>query len=89
MNRIVLDAEQRSKLNGARGGVEFTDEHGNVVGYLMTPDSFDRIASLILPPPTKEELAEARKEMLEKGGVSTEELLAVIEAANREWKARK
>ena len=87
MNRVVLDAEQRARLNGAKG-VEFTDENGNVLGYLMTQDSFDRIASAILPPPTQEELAEARKEMLEKGGVSTKEILAAIESAKREWEAR-
>jgi hypothetical protein len=88
MNRVVLDAEQRAKLNRDKGGVEFTDENGNVLGYLMTQDSFDWIAIAILPPPTKEELAEARKEMLEKGGVSTEELLASLERINREWDAR-
>jgi hypothetical protein len=88
MNRIVLDAELRAKLNNGATGAEFTDEQGNVVGYFMSQDAFDRIASALLPPPTQEELAEARKEMLERGGVSTADILAAIEAASRAWESR-
>ena len=88
MTKIVLNSETRAKLSDRTAGTEFTDEQGNVVGYLMSEESFERIASIVLPSPTDREIVEARKEMLENGGVSTEEVLAAIERANREWEAR-
>jgi transcriptional regulator GlxA family with amidase domain len=85
MNRVVLPAEVREQLNG---GAELTDEHGQIVGQFFSQESFDRIASTLLPDPAAEELAEARREMLEKGGVSTEELLSRIERMNRLWDSK-
>jgi hypothetical protein len=83
MNRVVLDAELRAKLNGGTAGIEFTDEAGNVVGHYLPQSSFHRLIDLLFPPATKEEIAEARREMLEKGGLSTGQILEAIESARR------
>ena len=86
MSKIVLDADLRAKLNGGTEPVVFTDEAGNVVGRYVPGDALSRLAAALFPPLTREEIAEARKEMLEHGGVSTEDMLAVIRNAKREWK---
>lgn len=87
MNRVVLDAELRAKLNGGNTGVELTDEAGNVVGHYLPHDAMARLVESLFPPLTKEQIAEARREMLEKGGVSTADMLAAIADAKRAWKA--
>ncbi|HEY2908847.1 MAG TPA: hypothetical protein VGI99_01290 [Gemmataceae bacterium] len=87
MNRVLLNAETRAKCGAS--GAEFTDEVGNVVGYFVPENSFEWIASLILPPPTEAEIADARSEMQASGGVSSQEVLAGIERANRAWDGRK
>lgn len=94
MSKVVLDDELRAKLNGATGVVEVTDEAGNVVGSYVprgqvTDEEYDRVMSILLPPLSREELDEARKEMLEHGGVSTAEVIASMEAAIRRAEARK
>ena len=87
MSKIVLDAELRAKLNGGTEPVELTDEAGNVVGRYSPGDSVSRLAAALFPVLSREEIAEARREMLEKGGVSTEDMLAAIADAKRAWKA--
>ncbi|MBY0457572.1 MAG: hypothetical protein K2V38_09565 [Gemmataceae bacterium] len=84
----MLDAELRAKLNGGTDPVEFTDEAGNVIGRYLPEGAFDRIASRLLSPASPEELAAARKEMLERGGVSAEELRARLAEIQRHWEAR-
>ena len=88
MNRIVLDAETRSKLLLGKVTVEITDEQGTVVGHFLPADAYDRMVELLFPPVTKEEIAEARREMLQHGGVSSEELLAGLAQIKRNWEAR-
>jgi hypothetical protein len=83
MSKIVLDAELRAKLNGGGEPLEFTDEAGNVVGRYVPGDSLARLADVLFPPLTPDEIAEARKEMLERGGVSTDDMLTVIRNAKR------
>jgi hypothetical protein len=87
MNKLVLDSELRAKLGGATAGVEITDESGNPVGHFMTHSAFLKLAELLLPPPTREEIQEARAEMLMHGGVSTAEILEGIAEAKRKWEA--
>src|SRR5438128_492757 len=89
MLKVVLDAELRAKLNGGQDGILFTDEAGNVVGHYLTDAAFHRLIDMLQPPLTRKEIAEARQEMLEKGGVSTAEILASIEAARRDWEAHR
>lgn len=88
MSRVVLDAELRAKLNGGRDGVELVDESGNVVGHFLTHDAYLRIVEMLFPPVTDEEIAEARKEMLEAGGASTAEVLDHLNHVRREWESR-
>jgi hypothetical protein len=90
MNRVVLDAELRAKLNGASAEVEFTDEAGNTVGHFLTDTEYKQLLyDIARHVVSKEEIAEARSEMLAKGGASTDEILQAIAAAKSEWEARR
>ena len=86
MNRIVLDAENAAKLK--KTPVAVCDEAGNVLGHVLTDAAFQRIAAQLLPSPTPEEIAEARREMLAGGGVTMDDFLAGLDRAESEWKAR-
>ena len=88
MERIVLDAETRAKFEGRTVGAELTDEQGNVIGHFLTAGSYERLTEFLFPPITAGEVAEARKEMLAVGGVTSEEMLAGLERIKREWEAR-
>jgi hypothetical protein len=85
MSKIVLDADLRAKLGGANEGVEFTDEAGNVVGHFLPHETYLRMAETLLPPLTNDGIAQARREMLERGGVSSAELLARLADVKRRW----
>ncbi len=87
MGRIVLDDELRAKLQGADHGLEIADEQGNVVGHFIAEDSLSKLLEAMFPPLTAEERAEARKEMREHGGVSTQQILESIADAKRKWEA--
>lgn len=96
MGKIVLDAELRAKLSGATEVTEIADESGRVIGRFVPEGRsyvsdavYDRVMSALLPPLSDAERAEARKEMLEHGGVSTAEVIAGIEAAIRDAEARR
>jgi hypothetical protein len=87
VTRIVVDAATQAALKTGTTPVEVCDEAGNVLGRVLTDASFERIAARLLPWPTPAEIAEARAEMLARGGVSTEELLAHLDQVEREWDA--
>jgi hypothetical protein len=89
MSKIVLDADLRAKLGGAKEGVEFTDENGNVVGHFIPHEAYLRMADTLLPPLTRDEIANARREMLEQGGVGTAELLNRLAEIQRRWETRR
>jgi hypothetical protein len=87
MSEIVLDRELLAKLKEATKSIPITDEAGSVIGTFVPNAAFERIMAFLLPEPTKEELAEARVEMLQHGGVSTAELLTSLDDAKRKWEA--
>jgi hypothetical protein len=87
MTRIVMDEVLREKLQGANQGLEITDEQGNVVGHFLREDSLSRVLEAMFPPLTDEERAEARREMREHGGLTTEQVLASMDAAERKWES--
>jgi hypothetical protein len=87
MPRIVMDEVLREKLQGADHGLEIADEQGNVVGHFLAEDSMSRLLEAMFPPLTAEERAEARKEMREHGGLTTEQVLESIRDARRRWDA--
>ena len=89
MSKVVLGAELRAKLNGGTEPVEFTDEAGNVVGRYLPGDSLAGPVAVLFLRLTSDEVAAARKEMLEHGGVSTDDMLAVIRNAKRAREAAK
>jgi hypothetical protein len=88
MTKIVPDSELLAKLRTATKSVEIADESGNVIGTFVPNAVYERIMSFLLPEPTKEELAEARAEMLAGGGVSAEDLRARLAGIQRQWEAR-
>ncbi len=88
MSKVVLDAGTCAKLAAAKRTVEVTDEGGNVIGHFTSHDAYERIMMALLPPASPEEVAEARAEMLAKGGVSVEELVAGLHEIRRRWEAR-
>ncbi|MBN9122430.1 MAG: hypothetical protein J0I06_25355 [Planctomycetes bacterium] len=88
MNRIVADADLVARLRGTTKSVEIADESGNVIGTFVPNEAYERIMSFLLPEPTKEELAEARAEMLAGGGVRAEELRARLAEIRRRREAR-
>ena len=94
MGTVVMEPELRAKSNGGTAVVEVTDEAGNVVGSYVprgqvSDEEYERVMSILLPPLSREELDEARKEMLEHGGVSTAEIIAAIENGIRRAEARR
>ena len=87
MSRIILEADALAKLRGATQAAEIADESGNVIGSFVPNDEFERGMAALLPPLSREEIAEARAEMLAHGGVSTADILAAIDDAKRRWEA--
>jgi hypothetical protein len=81
MSKIVLDTESLAKLRGLTKSVEIADEKGNVIGSFVPNEAFDRIMSFLLPPASREEIAQARAEVLATGtlkdGVSSAELAEI------------
>jgi hypothetical protein len=47
------------------------------------------MADTLLPPLTRDEIADARREMLEQGGVGTAELLNRLAEIQRRWETRR
>ena len=88
MTRIVVDASTQAALKNGTSPVEVCDEAGNVLGRVMTDASFERIAAKLLPLPTPEEIAEARREVLAGGGIPMKEFLSRLDQTEAEWKAR-
>ena len=88
MSKIVLDRELLAKLKEATKSIPITDEDGTVIGTFVPNAVYERIMCHFLPEPTKEELVEARAEMLKHGGVSGEELRAQLADIQRQWEAR-
>lgn len=43
MDKVVIDAEFRSKLNFALGSVELCDEAGNTVAHAVHPELYERL----------------------------------------------
>jgi hypothetical protein len=81
MSKVVVDAALRAKLNGLDREIEFCDEAGNVLGYFLTPKEHEQLMyAWAKSQVTDEELEAARKEQ---GGMTTEELLAHLEALRR------
>jgi hypothetical protein len=87
MAPIVPSADMLTQLRGLTKSVEIADESGNVIGSFVPNDAYDRIMSYLLRPLSRDEVAEARAEMLAKGGATTAEILAAIDDAKRRWEA--
>jgi hypothetical protein len=88
MTKVAPGAELLAQLRTATESVQIVDENGNVIGTFVPNAVYERIMTHFLPEPTKEELAEARTEMLANGGVSGEELRARLADIQRQWEAR-
>ncbi len=60
MDKVILDAATREKLNGLTGRVALCDEAGEVIAYAISPNAIDKYQGIPIEPPfTEEELKEA------------------------------
>lgn len=74
MEKILLDDELRSRLNGLNGELEFTDAEGRTVGHFLPPDVYKKLLYAYAEsrcPFTEEELAQLERE---EGGRPLKEL---------------
>ncbi len=82
MNRIVVDEVVRQKLEGLPARSEFCDPSGKVLGYFLSPESYD----VMLDAFEKARLAD-REELerisREKGGRPLKAILAGLEKSTR------
>jgi hypothetical protein len=44
MGQIIIDDELRAKLNGLQTGSEIRDPSGKLLGYFISPESFEKFA---------------------------------------------
>jgi len=59
MEKVILDAETRAKLNGLTKLVQLCDENGEVIGYAVSAERLNRYMGVPIEPPfTEEELKE-------------------------------
>lgn len=59
MNKVILDAATRAKLNGLTTLVQLCDENGEVIGYAVSPAKLNAYMGIPIEPPfTEEELNE-------------------------------
>lgn len=90
MEKVILDADLRAKLRGGQTWVEVHDEAGNVVGHYLPRDEYLRLVYAVEKAAVSdEELAEARRDIRENGGVTTAEILARLDQVRRDLEGRR
>ena len=88
MEKVVVDAEGRVKLNGMDRELVLANAAGRTVGYFVPPDEYNRmVLALLSTEPTAEELEASRKEYREKGGWTTAQVLEHLAEVKRQWEA--
>jgi hypothetical protein len=81
MNKVILDEALRSKLNGLNTEMELCDETGKTVGHFLPPEVYrELIYAWAKTQDTDEEIAQAKREVREQGGLTTAEVLAHLES---------
>jgi hypothetical protein len=78
MERIVLDEQTRSKLNGLRSPAEFCDSAGKQLGYFLSPDLYARMLDALYRDEDVDP-AELDRIANESGGRSLQAILADLE----------
>jgi len=87
MSTVVIERALRAKLNGLNQELEFRDEAGNVIGYFLPPKLHEKLLyGWAKSQVTDEELEEARRDYREKGGLTTDQIVAHLERVIRERK---
>ena len=78
MNRVVVDDVVREKLKGLPPRSEFCDPSGNVLGYFLSPESYDVMLDA-LEKARLADRAELERISKEKGGRPLQSILADLE----------
>jgi hypothetical protein len=81
MSRIVLDPQLKSRLNGLNEQVEVLDESGRPVGQFVPQQLYLELmrAWAATQFPDDEEKKQARAEMRQSAGLSTQEAIAFVD----------
>jgi hypothetical protein len=84
MDKVILDAELRAKLQGGLAGLDVMDEAGNVVGHYLPHDQYVSLLYVVAPPVTRQEIDDARRNYRENSGYTTAELLTHLQKLEQE-----
>ena len=87
MNKVVLDAELRAKLNGGVSKVTLTDESGRNVGHYLPDDLYQQILDALVPA-GEDDRAAAVAEYRRGEVVTTAELLTSLRESSRRWEGQ-
>ena len=80
MNKVVLDPSSRAKLNGLNEHLEVCDENGHTLGFFLPPDLHHKLLYAWAKSQfTDEEIAQARREIMAEGGLTTSQAVAYLE----------
>ncbi len=84
MSRIILDPQLRAKLNGLNEQVEVCEGDGSIVGHFLPHAAYMRLIHAAAKVDfTDEEIAAARAEIKDSGGMTTKEAIAFVEQVAR------
>jgi len=87
MERVVVDADGRVKLDAVKNEMAVTDSTGKTLAYVVPPALYKRFVEVWLASePTSEELDAARREQ---GGLNISQVLAHLADVERRWKEQK
>ena len=76
MDKITLDADVRSRLNGLNRLAEMCDEDGNTLGFFVPPGEYHEMMQAWGKDLfADEDIAQAREELQQEGGYTTAEVL--------------
>lgn len=79
MEKVVVDAEGRVKVDRVSGELVVTDAAGTPLAYVLPPAVYRQVMEVWFNrEPTPEEVEAARTEYREKGGLSTAEAIEYV-----------
>jgi hypothetical protein len=89
MDKIILNPEARSHLNGLDRYAEVCDETGKTLGFFLPPDlHHELIYAWAKTLFNDEELARARADVRANGGYTTAEVLSRLEEVIRQARGK-
>ncbi len=83
MEKVVVDADGRVKVDAVSAELAVTDAAGKTLAYVLPPAVYRRVMEAWLASdPTPEELDAARRE---EGGMNISQVLAHLAEVERQW----